>query len=85
MAFYSGSFKKTVIYLRLLKQLELVVHWFLFFDQILLIIFQTCVEITHVLQSKKTWEHNMHVCLKLKPLYFSPHCRNMIKTILNIQ
>jgi hypothetical protein len=55
MAFYSGSYKKIVIYLRLIKQLELGIHWFLFFDQNVLIIFQTCVETTHVLQSKKTW------------------------------
>jgi hypothetical protein len=70
MAFYNGSFKKIVIYLRLLKQLESMVRWFFFFDQSLLIIFQTCVETTHVLQSNKTWERNMHICPKLKPFYF---------------
>ncbi len=40
MAFYNGSFKKIIIYLRLLNQLESVVHWFLFFDHSLLILLQ---------------------------------------------
>jgi hypothetical protein len=84
MAFYDGSFKKIVIYLRLLKQLESMVHWFLFWPECINY-FQTCVGTTMSYNQRKFENVACIDVLNFNLFSFFPHCKNMIKTIWNIE
>jgi len=80
MAFYNGYYKKIVIYLKTLKQSELVVHWFLFFDQNLLVLFFKHVFKLPMSYDQKELENvTCTYVLILNLFIFSLHCKNMIK------